>query len=103
MNATVEGGTITVGATQGNIVLGGAATADQKVKIDATAGSVTLNGAVESVAGEVEITAKEALTASAAIQAGTDVTLLSKNAAILVNESVTSKTGRTQPSWLTNL
>ena len=74
MTATAEGGTITVGATQGNIVLGGAATADQKVKIDATAGSATLNGAVESVAGEVEVTAKDAVTASAAIQAGTDVT-----------------------------
>ncbi|MDY6290423.1 MAG: leukotoxin LktA family filamentous adhesin, partial [Succiniclasticum sp.] len=55
LTATAEGGTITVGATQGNIVLGSAVTADQKVKIDATAGNVTLNGAVESVAGEVEV------------------------------------------------
>ena len=86
LTATAEGGTITVGATQGNIVLGGAATADQKVKIDANAGSATLNGAVRSVNSEVEVTAQGVVTTNAAVQAGMDVSLLSKNAAVSVND-----------------
>ena len=88
-----KGGTITVGATQGNIVLGSAVTADQKVDVEAVAGSVSLNGAVESVVGEVEVTANEAVTTNASVKAKTDVTLSSTAGGVTTGEKVTATSG----------
>ena len=103
LNATSEGGTITIGASQGNIILGGVATADQKVKVDAVEGSVTLDGTVESQDGEVEIAALGAVTANATIQAGANVKLLSKKADVVVRNTVTSLAGSVNATAQTGL
>ena len=100
---TATNGTITASATHGDIVLRGAVTSDQKVEVDASAGSVTLDGTVESEDGEVEITAQGAVTANAAIQAGADVMLLSKNADVLVRNTVTSLAGSVNATAETGL
>ena len=64
--------------------LGGTATADQKVEVEATTGSAIVNGAVESVNGEVEVTAKDAVTTNAALNAKTNVKVTSQaNRAVL--------------------
>ena len=49
--------------------------------------------ALRSVNGEVEVTAQNDVTTNAAVQAGTNVTLLSKNAAVSVNDTVTAENG----------
>ena len=70
------GGTITVGATKGNIILRGAASADQKVELKSSEGSVTVTNAVTSNAGNISITStKGDITSSGVLTAGQKVSL----------------------------
>ena len=90
LTATTEGGTITVGVIKGDITLRGVARADQKVEVEAATGSVAMSNAVESENGEVAVTAQKDITSSAAINAGTNVTLSSTNGEITSSGAVTA-------------
>ena len=70
------GGTITVDATKGNIILRGTTTADQKVELKSSDGSVTVTNAVTSNAGNISITStKGDITSSGVLTANQKVSL----------------------------
>ena len=70
------GGTITVGATKGNITLRGTTTADQKVELKSSEGSVTATNAVTSNTGDISITStKGDITSSGVLTAKETVSL----------------------------
>ena len=76
LTATAENGTITVGATKGNIILRGTTTADQKVELKSSEGSVTVTNAVTSHAGDISVTStKGDITSSGVLTANRKVSL----------------------------
>ena len=75
---SAEQGAITLTSNEGDIAVGAEATAQDDVTLSAEAGSVAVDGAVNSTAGSVGVTADEAITTTAEVTAYSEVTLLSK-------------------------